>query len=63
MGREEKCILTLDHYEQNLIIKALNEMRSDLIGERRPTDMVDGVMLKAIDAPIKKVKSRSYEER
>lgn len=58
MGKEEKHILMLDRYEQDVVINALNEMRNDLIGEERPTDIVDEVLLKTIDAPIKKVRSR-----
>lgn len=51
MGKEEKRILALDKYEHGVVINALNEMRNDLIGEERPTDIVDEVLLKAIDAP------------
>ena len=58
MGKEEKRILMLDKYEHGVVINALNEMRKDLIGEERPTDIVDEVLLKTIDAPVKKVRSR-----
>ncbi|MGM9600699.1 MAG: hypothetical protein ACI3W5_03800 [Faecousia sp.] len=58
MGKEEKRILMLDKYEHGVVINALNEMRNDLIGEERPTDIVDEVLLKTIDAPVKKVRSR-----
>ena len=46
-----------------MVINALNEMRNDLIGENRPTDAVDDVLLKAIDAPTKKVRGKVREER
>ena len=46
-----------------MVINALNEMRNDLIGEERPMDIVDEVLLKAIDAPTKKVRDKSREER
>lgn len=58
MGKEEKRVLTLDRYEHGVVINALNDMRNDLIEEERPTDFVDEVLLKAIDAPTKKVRSR-----
>lgn len=58
MGKEEKHVLMLDRYERGVIINALNEMRNDLIGEKSPTDIVDEVLLKTIDAPVKKVRSR-----
>ena len=63
MAKEEKRVLTLDKYEHGVVINALNEMRTDLIGENRPTDAVDDVLLKAIDAPTKKVRGKVREER
>lgn len=58
MPKEEKRVLTLDKYEHGVVINALNEMRNDLIEEERSTDIVDEVLLKTIDAPVKKVRSR-----
>lgn len=63
MAKEEKRVLTLDKYEHGVVINALNEMRNDLIDEKRPTDAVDDVLLKAIDAPVKKFRGRYREER
>ena len=63
MAKEEKRVLTLDKYEHGVVINALNEMRNDLIGENRPTDAVDDVLLKAIDAPTRKVRGKGREER
>lgn len=63
MAKEEKRILTLDKYEHGVVINALNEMRNDLIGEERSTDLVDEVLLKAIDAPTRKVRGKNREER
>jgi predicted N-formylglutamate amidohydrolase len=60
--REEKRVLTLDEYEQGVMVNALNEMRNDLIGEKRPTDAVDDLLLKTIDAPTKKIKRRREDE-
>ena len=58
MEKEEKHILKLDRYEHGVVINALNEMRNGLIGEERPTDIVDEIILKTIDAPVKKVRKR-----
>ncbi len=58
MPKEEKRVLTLDRFEHGIVINALNEMRNDLIGEERSTDIVDEVLLKTIDAPVKIVRSR-----
>ena len=59
----EKRVLTLDRYEHGVVVNALNEMRNDLLEEERPTDIVDEVLLKVIDAPAKKVRCRSDEAR
>ena len=58
MSKEEKRVLELDRYEHGVVINALNEMRTDLIGESRPTDIVDELLLKTIDAPTKTGKIR-----
>ena len=60
MGKEEKRILTLDQHQHGVVINAINDKRNDLIKEHRPTDIVDEVLLKAIDAPAKKVRAK-YE--
>jgi hypothetical protein len=61
---EVKRVLTLDRYEQGIVINALNDFRNDLIEEDRPTDAVDDVLLKTIDAPTKKEKRKdNYEAR
>ena len=51
MGKQEKRVLTLDRYEHGVVVNALNEMRNDLLEKERPTDIVDEVLLKVIDAP------------
>ena len=61
--KDEKRILTLDKYEYGVVINALNDMRKDLIGEKRTTDVVDDLLLKTIDAPTKKVKCKCDEAR
>ena len=62
MAKEEKRVLELDRYEHGVVINALNEMRNDLIGEDRPTDIVDELLLKTSDAPSRK-RSGSNPER
>lgn len=51
MFQEEKRVLTVDKYEYGILIHALNDMRTDLIEEERPTDAVDDLLLKTIDCP------------
>ena len=60
--KEEKRVITLDEYEHGVMVNALNELRNDLIEEQRPTDAVDDLLLKTIDAPTKKQKRRSHDE-
>jgi hypothetical protein len=61
MNGEER-VLTLDTYEYGVVLNALNDMRNDLIEEQRPTDAVDDLLIKAIDAPTKKQKRRDHDE-
>jgi hypothetical protein len=56
--KEEERVLTLDDYEYGVMVNALNDMRNDLIEEQRPTDAVDDLLIKTIDAPVKKPKHR-----
>jgi len=58
MEKTEKRVLMLDSHQHGVVINALNDMRNDLIEENRPTDIVDEVLIKAIDAPSKKVRCK-----
>ena len=51
---QEKRILELDKYEYGVVFSTLNDKRNELLKEQRPTDAVDDVLLKVIDAPAKK---------
>jgi hypothetical protein len=59
---KEERVLTLDNYEYGVVVNALNELRNDLIKDDKPTDAVDELLLKAIDAPTRKQKRRSNNE-
>ena len=58
MEREERRVLSLDQYQHGVIVNALSDKRNDLIKEKRPTDIVEEVLLKALDAPRKKVRCK-----
>ena len=58
MEKTEKRVLMLDSHQHGVVIHALNDMRNNLIEENRPTDIVDEVLIKAIDAPSKKVRCK-----
>ena len=46
---EKKLILALDGYEQRILIRALNDLRTQLIREERPTDPVDELIMKVYE--------------
>ena len=54
--REKKRYLYLDSDERKLLIHSLNIQRNKLIGDGRYTDVVDELIVKAMDARIKKLK-------
>ncbi len=51
---EEKRVLTVNNYEYNLLLNALNEYRNKLLREGKSTAIVNEVLLKLIDAPLRK---------
>ncbi|WP_242961562.1 hypothetical protein [Pseudoflavonifractor sp. An44] len=50
----DEKILTLTDFEQRVLVRGMNEFRNDLIQDGKPTEDVDHVILKVIDAPTKK---------
>ncbi len=56
--RNRKYYIALDENEWRIIINSLNELRNKLLADGRYTDAVDDVLLKVIDAPIRKFKIR-----
>ena len=50
---EEKVLITLDNFEQRLMVSGLADFRNDLIRDEKPTEDVDELILKVIDAPKK----------
>lgn len=50
---EEKVVVTLDSFEQRLMVSGLADWRNDLIRQEKPTEDVDDLLLKVIDAPTK----------
>lgn len=60
--KQQERTLNLDYYEHGIVVHALHALRNDLIGEKRPTDAVDDLLLKTIDAPFLKQKRRRRHE-
>lgn len=63
MEQEEKRVIALNSYEHGVVINALNELRNGLIREERPTDVVDELLLKTIDAPTRRTRRNRDEAR
>lgn len=51
---EEQRVIVLDKYEYGLIINALNEFRSKLIRENKSTEVVNDLLLKLLNIPIRR---------
>ncbi|MDY6015006.1 MAG: hypothetical protein SPI91_00925 [Bacilli bacterium] len=47
-------VIEFDKYEYGIVINALNEFRNKLIAEDRDTTVVDELLLKVLDTPLKK---------
>ena len=54
--KEEMHHVVLDDYEHGIVIRALNDERTDLIEKERSTDAVDDLIVKIGTAPKKKFK-------
>lgn len=63
MEQEERRVIALNSYEHGVVINALNELRNGLIREERPTDIVDELLLKTIDAPTRRTRRNRDEAR
>lgn len=59
---EEKKVVTLDDFEQRLMVSGLMDFRNDLLRDEKPTEDINNLILKAIDAPTKKEKRRADRE-
>ena len=63
MATVEKVVVTLDGFEQRLLVNGLNDFRNDLLREEKPTEDVDDLILKVIDAPKEKHRRSLLEAR
>lgn len=59
---EKKKVVTLDDFEQRLMVSSLMDFRNDLLRDEKPTEDINDLILKAIDAPTKKEKRRADRE-
>ena len=60
--RDEKRVVTLNDFEQRLMVAGLTDFRNDALRDGKPTEDLDGLILKVIDAPTKRQKRRVDRE-
>lgn len=62
--KTDKRVITVDSFEHDLLINGFNEFCNQLLKDEKPTEDVDSLLMKIIDAPYLKEKRRtSYEAR
>ena len=59
--RNQKHYIAIDESERRIILNALNALRNKLLAQDRYTDAVDDVLIKVVNAPIKKFKIKMEE--
>ena len=48
---EKKRRIIITEFEQRILVKVLAEFRNQLLGDSKPTEDIDILILKVIDAP------------
>jgi len=62
MSSDEKVVVTLDDFEQRLMVSGLTDFRNDLLREDKPTEDINELIMKVIDAPTRKEKKKVDRE-
>ena len=57
MKCKKHCIF-LDDFEHRLAVAGMNSFRNRLIRDGKPTEDVDALLIKLIDAPTKRIRNR-----
>ena len=52
MEKQEKVVLTLDPYEHGIMIRALNDLRNDLLEDKRDPGPVEDVLSQMKEAAV-----------
>ena len=56
-------LIEVDDFDHRLLVNSIMEFRNKVIQEVVPTEAMDDLLLRIIDAPVKKPNWRSQEER
>ena len=59
--RNQKHYIAIDESERRIILNALNALRNKLLAQDRYTDAVYDVLIKVVNAPVKKFKIKIAE--
>lgn len=51
---DEQRIVTLNRYEYGQVINALNEFRTKLLRENKSTEVVNELLLRLLNTPVRK---------
>ena len=51
---KETRVVRLNNYEHRVMVAVLNAFRNEMIQDEKPTEDVDDLLLKVIDAPLSK---------
>ena len=57
---KNKRYMFLNTEQHSTLLRCLVEFKNDLVRQGRTADIVDEVILKVMNAPVKKVKSMTY---
>lgn len=58
-----KVCVTLEDFDHRLMVNGLVEFKNDLIRQGKPTEDIENLIMKVIDAPPAKEKRRDREAR
>lgn len=61
--RIDKRVIVVDPFEHDLMINGINEFRNMLIEEEKPTEDVDNLLMKILDAPYQRKRRFDREDR
>ena len=56
---EQKCVISVTDHERGVMVRVLNDARNGALRGGKPTEDLDNLLIKAIDAPTKREKRRA----
>ena len=59
---EAQRIMTMDDFEHRLLVGCINKARTEYMEEGKPTEDINELLIKAIEAPTKKEKRKADRE-